>query len=209
MAWLTGWDYRKEVTITNNIASALTNFQVPIDIDFLDEVEAGKTKTDLTDIRVKDADGTTLLDFFREYAGNNFGNFNNYWRWEENPVLNVGAASSWDEDWVAPDTIISSGGTLYLYYSGGNIGVSGPNQIGLATGTNGISWSKSGSNPILSPGAGGQWDDTAVGHFMVVKEGSNWYGWYAGHGGDGAWKVGYATSDDGIAWTKYGSNPGL
>src|SRR4030067_1517480 len=42
---------------------------------------------------------------------------------------------------------------------------------------------------------------------MVVKEGSNWYGGYAGHGGDGAWKVGYATSDDGIAWTKYGSNP--
>ena len=202
-----GWSYRRRVSILNNTAISLTDYQVPVELDFLAEVESGKINSDLSDIGVTDSDGSSPLSYYRETNGNDLGNFNNWNRWQENPVLS-GTPSAWDAFWVHPHSIIDNGGTLYLYYGGSpDFATGSPNKTGLATSADGITWSKSGSNPIVSPGASGAWDDTRIDHFTVLKEGSNWYAWYAGDGGDGVWKIGYATSNNGISWTKYGSNP--
>lgn len=66
------------------------------------------------------------------------------------------------------------------------------------------SWSRSVANPILSPTVA--WEQTAVQEPIVTFEGgTTWKMWY--RGGWGSEAIGYATSTDGIAWTKYASNP--
>jgi sucrose-6-phosphate hydrolase SacC (GH32 family) len=66
------------------------------------------------------------------------------------------------------------------------------------------SWTRSGSNPILS--ASVAWEETGNGEPRARWEGGTaWKLWY-----NGGWAhpgIGYATSTDGIAWTKYASNP--
>lgn len=68
MAWLSGWSYRKEITITGQ-AGAGTNYQVDLDIgdsaggDFHLENHCTNFPQD---IQVTDNDGETLLDFWIE-----------------------------------------------------------------------------------------------------------------------------------------------
>lgn len=66
------------------------------------------------------------------------------------------------------------------------------------------SWTRSPSNPILSPSVA--WEETAVYEPNVIYD-SGWKMWYGGGWGNPA--IGYATSSDGITWTKYASNPVL
>ena len=67
------------------------------------------------------------------------------------------------------------------------------------------SWSRSGSNPILSASAA--WEETAVAEVAAVMPGATWRMWYSGGWANPG--IGYATSSDGIAWAKYGGNPVL
>ena len=68
MAWLSGWSYRKEISITGQ-SGAGTNYQVKFDVgdsaggDFHLE---GHCTNFPQDIRITDDDGTTLLDHFVE-----------------------------------------------------------------------------------------------------------------------------------------------
>lgn len=65
------------------------------------------------------------------------------------------------------------------------------------------SWSRSGSNPMVE--AIEAWEQTAVQEPDVTYEGTTWKMWY--RGGWGTEAIGYATSTDGVSWTKYASNP--
>lgn len=126
-------------------------------------------------------------------------------RYGSNPVLEMGAGGQWDDAWTSFDSIFLVGSTYYGYYSGEAGGATF--QIGLATSADGINWTRHPSNPVLSPGAGGSWDDAAVMAACVWKEGDNWYMLYGGEQADGATDIGLATSSDGVNWTKSGSNP--
>lgn len=130
-------------------------------------------------------------------------------RYSSNPVLTAGTGGAWDDSWVQIHSIVNVSGTYYGYYVGStNVGaVHG--QTGLATSTNGITWSKNEGNPVIPHGTAGQWDDDATGYPLVWKEGSNWYALYSGGKSDLYRKFGLATSTDGISWTKYGSSPVL
>lgn len=66
------------------------------------------------------------------------------------------------------------------------------------------SWTRSAANPILSPTE--TWEQTAVYEPNVIYDGT-WKMWYGGGWADPG--IGYATSTDGVSWTKYGSNPVL
>lgn len=82
-------------------------------------------------------------------------------------------------------------------------------KIGLAQSFDGgVTWSRYASNPVLTVGAGGTWDDVQVHAPSVVWDGTQWV-MYAG-GYDGAnYRIGRWTSADLITWTPYGSNPVL
>ena len=49
--------------------------------------------------------------------------------------------------------------------------------------------------------------EASTGNIFVWTENSTWYAMYEAFGADRFWRLGLATSPDGIAWTKYAKNP--
>jgi hypothetical protein len=68
---LDGWSYYSEVTITNNVARDLTDYQINFTLDTATLIAQGKMKSDCGDIRVTLNDGQTLLPYWIETACNN------------------------------------------------------------------------------------------------------------------------------------------
>jgi hypothetical protein len=126
-------------------------------------------------------------------------------------LVAVGAGGTWDQTSVSQPWVLYDGGTYKLWYGGSN----GSNwKIGHATSSDGVSWAKSGSNPVLSVGAGGQFDETGLLFPVVYKDAEasaskRYKMLYGGLNASGKIKVGYAYSADGVSWTKGAANPVL
>ena len=125
------------------------------------------------------------------------------WTKRPNPVLDLGGNNTWDDLHVYYPNVVKDGSTYKMWYTGHN----GQNaRIGYATSSDGINWTKN-PNPVLDLGAGGAWDDNGILEASVIIENPTTYKmWYSGHDGSN-WRIGYATSTDGITWAKSGSNP--
>jgi predicted GH43/DUF377 family glycosyl hydrolase len=79
-------------------------------------------------------------------------------------------------------------------------------KIGFAYSNDGISWTLH-PDPVLEPSEG-TWDSLAVGEPFVIRENGQYKMWYSSSDQDFFdYKIGYATSEDGINWTKYNANP--
>lgn len=82
-----------------------------------------------------------------------------------------------------------------------------------------IGFTKYAGNPVLPKGTSGQWDDFGVRDFrpvidedgLVVEEVDGIWAYFGGRGDSaGAMDIGLAKStDNGVTWTRYGSNPVL
>lgn len=133
---------------------------------------------------------------------------NTWVRNPSNPVL-VPGPTAWDSWEVLIPRIYYDGSTYQMWYSGWS--QSSNSQIGYATSSDGISWTKSTSNPVLSPGPSGAWDSRSVSSATVVNTGSAHMMWYQGtqrfSNGTTTRGIGLATSVDGITWTKSTENP--
>lgn len=121
------------------------------------------------------------------------------------------STNTWEASFDWRPVVIHTGSSFMMWYSGeANNGV---DQIGLATSNDGISWSRYGQQPVLSIGAPGQWDSGSVNQAWVIQESGGYKMWYGGQTYDiqnqtlFTWEIGYATSPDGINWTKYPGNP--
>ena len=68
-------------------------------------------------------------------------------------------------------------------------------------------WEKYSGNPVLLPGAPGEWDSSGVVATGTLFDGSIYHMWYSIVDTIGG--IGYATSPDGVNWTKHASNPVL
>lgn len=124
-------------------------------------------------------------------------------------VLDTGTSGQWDDVHVNDPSAVVSGSTLYLYYTGAGDCTSFCNdQVGLATSTDGTSFSKSGSNPVITKGGAGSWNERLVGRPSMIIDGATWRAYVDGqdepltNAAIGLW-----TSTDGIAWTPDGGNP--
>jgi predicted GH43/DUF377 family glycosyl hydrolase len=126
-------------------------------------------------------------------------------KYSGNPVLEIGAQGSWDDSWVGPSSVSFDGTTFKMWYNGFDGDIL---RIGYATSPDGIAWTKHASNQILAPGAFRTWDDYWVFTPHVVFDGNNYLMWYSGHD-ENTFRIGLATSSDGIAWTKEAANPVL
>jgi len=69
-------------------------------------------------------------------------------------------------------------------------------------------WEKHPDNPVLDLGSSGTWDDYHVHAPAVLFDGTEYQMWYSGSDGS-PWRIGYATSSDGIVWVKHPDNPVL
>jgi predicted GH43/DUF377 family glycosyl hydrolase len=128
-------------------------------------------------------------------------------RYAGNPVLDVGSTGAWDADGVRLATVISDTGTLKMWYSG--LDANQASRIGYATSADGIHWMKYGGNPVLDLGSAGSWEESSIGEASVIKDGGTYRMWYRGDPASGPSRIGYATSPDGIHWTKNAGNPVL
>ncbi len=94
-----------------------------------------------------------------------------------------------------------------MYYDGTS---GGTESIGLAVSSDGRHWEGyNGGIPVLTgSGVPGDWDTTYVSRCTVVKADDDTYHmWYSGGDGRMDHGIGYASSNDGIAWTRHVGNP--
>ncbi len=71
-----------------------------------------------------------------------------------------------------------------------------------------VHWTKHPDNPIMTPGSAGEWDEMIIAPGSIIFLDNTYHMWY--WGGDMETvnqRIGYATSPDGITWTKYANNP--
>jgi len=93
-AWLSGWQYRKSINITNSGSTALTDYQVLITMDTQSLISAGKMRSDCGDIRF----------------ANSTDNLLSYW-------IESGCNTTSTKIWVkVPNIPASSNTTIYVYY---------------------------------------------------------------------------------------------
>lgn len=82
--------------------------------------------------------------------------------------------------------------------------------IHQAKSEDGIRWGLSpGPSPMLSPGPRGSWDETGVAYSSVQWDGVQFHMWYQGQDLQGRWRIGHATSPNGVVWAKDPVNPVL
>jgi hypothetical protein len=139
---------------------------------------------------------------------------------DDTSKLVTGISPDWNEISNGPcDLIYNSSGSpddvniwnnkYVMYYMGNN----GDHEfIGLAYSDNATHWKRYGNDPVLSPctlanDPSACWDYYSVGYCSVIKlSGNNWQMWFGG-GPNTNHGIGYATSTDGINWTKHPDNP--
>ncbi len=118
------------------------------------------------------------------------------------PVLDIGPSDAWDSYGLETVWVLKDTSNYKMYYAGYDNVNRSSTQIGLATSTDGINWTKSTSNPILT--VDGSWEAWGIWGPVVLKDGSTYKMWYLGVGSDLHGRLGYATSSDGITWNKQG-----
>ncbi len=127
----------------------------------------------------------------------------------ENPLMSGNGNGTWDKHVFAPDVIFNADSNRYEMWYCGSYGpeVSWyPYRIGFAYSSDGIRWTKYEGNPVLVPDAG-SWDEGSVSLGSVLRENGQYKLWYYGSNNN-IHQIGYATSPDGITWSK-NANPVL
>ncbi|HEV3004577.1 MAG TPA: hypothetical protein VGX78_08950 [Pirellulales bacterium] len=116
-------------------------------------------------------------------------------------VLGPNKASGWEDDVNRP-VVVKQGGKYHMWYTGQ---AKGKSWIGLATSEDGTTWERASDKPVLSPEQA--WEREAVMCPHVMYEDRLYRMWYSGGEQYEPNAIGYATSEDGLTWTKHEENP--
>jgi len=123
--------------------------------------------------------------------------------WERSgaPVLSVGGPGAWDSVTVQDPCVIERDGRYFMWYGGKSDDVRNYGQrIGFASSSDGLSWKKSDSNPVMDRGPAGSWDAVTARFGSLVLAGDTLRMWYTGMDKDydppgsvpDYWEIGYA-----------------
>ena len=120
------------------------------------------------------------------------------------PVLDLGAAGTFDDYHVHSPTVLFDGASYHMWYAG-QPSLGGTLRIGYADSPDGENWTRVLETPVLDI-TGGDWDDTHVQAPSVEEVGAEFLMAYTGHTGSQN-KIGLAYSTDGVTWNKAHTNP--
>jgi predicted GH43/DUF377 family glycosyl hydrolase len=123
-------------------------------------------------------------------------------KYEGNPIVR-NEPGTWESTTCGAPEVAYNGYSYSMIYTGYN---GTTYAIGLATSPNGVDWTKHPSNPVLTKGSPGSWDQNSVTSIAMFTAGGKYYLLYGGGPFTG---IGLATSLDLINWTKYEGNPVL
>jgi predicted GH43/DUF377 family glycosyl hydrolase len=118
-------------------------------------------------------------------------------------VLGPNKASGWEEDVNRP-VVIKEGDRYRMWYTGQ---AKGKSWIGCATSRDGKTWERASDKPVLSPEQA--WEKGAVmcPHVLYDEKQKLYRMWYSGGEQYEPDAIGYATSADGLKWTRHEKNP--
>lgn len=120
-----------------------------------------------------------------------------------NPLFGGGfSGGSFDAQDVRSTCVLEEGGTYKMWYTGMDTADPPRYRIGFATSSDGIEWTPYGPNPVIDLGPPGAFDDWHACFPVVIRDGDTYKMWYTGDA-YAVFFLGYATSSDGIHWTKY------
>jgi predicted GH43/DUF377 family glycosyl hydrolase len=124
--------------------------------------------------------------------------------WSE-PVIVLGPnpATEWEADINRP-VVVRRGKLYQMWYTAQ---ARGHSRIGCATSSDGEHWTRQASEPVLSPQA--PWEKVAVmcPHVLFDEQSQQYRMWYSGGDQYEPDAIGYATSSDGVHWTRGPHNP--
>jgi hypothetical protein len=114
--------------------------------------------------------------------------------------------------WLVPDTV--SNANLIRISDAANANVADvSNKAFFIIYSALVKFTPAKSNPVLSPGPLGSWDERITERGWFMYENGMYHAWYGGwkgnydHAVSNFVKLGYAFSTDGVHWTKYSGNP--
>ena len=118
-------------------------------------------------------------------------------------VLGPNDNTDWENDLNRP-SVIKNGELYQMWYTGQ---ARGKSWIGYATSRDGKAWQHASDKPVLS--AEESWEKVAVmcPHVIYDDQAKLYRLWYSGGEQYEPDAIGYATSHDGLAWTKHVGNP--
>jgi predicted GH43/DUF377 family glycosyl hydrolase len=120
-----------------------------------------------------------------------------------NPIFSGSGNGTWDKHVFLPMVLFNADSNRYEMWYCGSYGYSSgwyPYSVGLAYSPDGVTWTKYAGNPVLSPTVG-SWDASMISPCWVARESGQYKMWYYGSVNN-VKKLGYATSPNGIIWTK-------
>ena len=111
--------------------------------------------------------------------------------------------TGWEDDINRPAVVKRADG-YHLWYTGQTKDRS---WIGYATSSDGIAWKRKSDKPVLSSEK--PWEKVAVmcPHVLWDQHANQFRMWYSGGEQNEPNAIGYATSSDGLIWTKHEANP--
>jgi predicted GH43/DUF377 family glycosyl hydrolase len=129
-----------------------------------------------------------------------------------NPILSGSGNETWNKHLFQPSVLFNADSAQFEMWFGAAAGPETPTwrpyHIGFAVSDDGINWTIY-PTPVLSPDPS-TWDEFTVEQPRVIRENGQYKMWYTSLKNDFTYKwIGYATSPDGINWTKYPDNPVL
>lgn len=118
-------------------------------------------------------------------------------------VLGPNQATDWESDINRP-VVVKRGGAYHMWYTGQ---ARGHSWIGYATSPDGVQWKRMSEKPVLSPDQ--PWEDVAImcPHVLWDEKQQTYRMWYSAGQQYEPNAIGYATSPDGVNWTKPKDNP--
>src|SRR5215469_474571 len=118
-------------------------------------------------------------------------------------VLGPNDKTDWENDLNRP-AVVNSGGLYRMWYTGQ---ARDKSWLGYATSHDGKAWHRESDKPVLS--AEQPWEKVAVmcPHVIYDDKAKLYHMWYSGGDQYEPNAIGYATSEDGLKWTRHEKNP--